>query len=251
MIVNAGDGEAGLFPIVITADDEPIPFDVPGEDPNALVTRTPLGPGERVSYTGTVWLPLETRLDEVRLVVRADSCAREPGAPAGCRIVEPNERNNSYPLQVVDLQVTSLEVGEPEEPPGFFVAQPGWVNVPVAFDVRNAGTQPANDFWIAAFLGQIQGGLQVKSLEVDSARGSALVPGLDASGSMRLEGIVAVPRTSLELQLTIVVGCPPVPSRARLPEIAFENNVTSAPIPIPKPPPTPTPTPVSSEPFIL
>ena len=85
VIVNAGDGEAGLFPIVITADDEPVPFDVPGEDPNALVTRTPLGPGERVSYTGTVWLPLGTRLDEVRLVVRADSGA---GNPALRQVVE-------------------------------------------------------------------------------------------------------------------------------------------------------------------
>ena len=152
---------------------------------------------------------------------------------------------------MVDLQVTNLEVGEPEEPPGFFAARPGWVNVPVAFDVRNAGTQPANEFWIAAFLGQIQGGLQVKALEVDSARGSALVPGLDERGSMHLEGVIAVPRTSLELQLTIVVGCPPGTEPCQLPEIAFENNETSAPIPIPKPPPTPTPTPVSSEPFIL
>ena len=124
MIVNAGDGEAGLFPIVITADGEPVPFDVPGEDPSALVTRTPLGPGERVSYTGTVWLPLETRLDAVGSRREGRRPAR--GIPALRRNAKSsNQRkgNNSLPLQGVGLQVTNLEVGQPEEPPGFFAAR--------------------------------------------------------------------------------------------------------------------------------
>jgi hypothetical protein len=239
VIVNAGKSDAGRFPIVITADDVPVPFDVPGEDPAALVTRAPLGPKQMISYRGFVRLPLDTRFERVRLVVKADSCARNPSAPRHCRVLEPNELNNSYPLQVVDLQVANLTVGPPQEPAGYYLLVPPWVEVPVAFDVRNAGTVPASDFWIAAFLGQVRPTLQLKDLDLDPLRKLPHVPGLEAGGVLHIEGTVQVPRTSLESLLAIAIGCPPSAEPCQLPEIALENNVTFTPIP-----PTPTPTPI-------
>ena len=242
-IVNAGTRTAGRFPIVITANDKPVPFEVAGEDPVELVTRAPLGPKEGISYTGNVWLPLDARLDAVRLVVWADSCLRNPDAPAHCRIVERSESNNSYPLQVVDLQVANLNVGEPQEPVDVFAFALPTVNVPVAFDVRNAGTQPAREFWIAAFLGQSRPYLYVPDLEFDLERKLPRIQGLEAGGLLHVEGVVAVPRYGLGSPLAIVIGCPPSSEPCQLPEIALDNNMTSAPIPpLPTPSPSPTPT---------
>jgi hypothetical protein len=245
VIVNAGTRAAGRFPIVITVDGKPVPFDVAGEDPVRLVTRAPLGPKERVSYKGTVWLPLDARLDAVRLVLWADSCLRNPTPVRRCSVAEPNEDNNSYPLQVVDLQAASLQVGQPPEVVGFFVGPP-LVNVPVSFDMRNAGTQPASEFWIAAFIGQSRRYLYVPDLEFDQERKLPRVRGLEAGALLHVEGIVAVPTNDLGSPLTIEIGCPPSSEPCQLPEIALENNTIAGPIP-----PLPTPSPSPSQPLIF
>jgi hypothetical protein len=245
VIVNAGTRAAGRFPIVITADGKPVPFDVPGENPIDLVTRAPLGPHETIRYTGRVWLPLDARLETVSMVVRADSCLRTQGAPPHCRLAEPSESNNSHPLQVVDLQVANLKVGEPQEPVERFAIGPSLVHVPVAFDLRNAGTQPATEFWIAAFIGQSRRYLYVPDLEFELERKLPRVRGLEAGDLLHVEGMVAVPRNDLGSPLTIVIGCPPSSEPCQLPEIALENNTTSAPIPpLPTPSPSPTPPPI-------
>ena len=241
-IVNAGDDVAGIFPIVITADGEPVPFEVEGEDPLELLTRAPLGPNDPATFGGLVRLDRATPPDQVRLVVEADSCARDPDAPPDCRVVELNERNNSYPLQAVDLQVGKVQLGVPREPPGIWIVQPSWVEVDVSFDILNAGIEPAADFWIAAFLGQIRAELQSDTIDYDEVRTMLHVPGLEAGGRLPVAGVAKVPRTSLNSEMQIVIGCPPLSEPCYVPEIAFDNNLTSVAIP-PQPTPIPTPTP--------
>jgi hypothetical protein len=239
VIVNAGKGEAGVFPIVITADGKPVPFDVPGEDPENLVTRAPLAPLASVTYRGTVRLDAATRLDEVRLVVKADSCARDPNPGDACRVDESNERNNSYPLQAVDLQVANLVLGVPTEHYPSDDVDPPWLEVPLAFDLRNAGIEPAGSFWIAGFAGRIRATLQLDGLEIDPARQLPQVRGLPSDDGFMVKGVASIPLFSRESELTIVVGCPPGSEPCQLPEIAFANNEASAAIPQPSPPPVP------------
>lgn len=241
-IVNAGDDVAGIFPIVITADGEPVPFEVEGEDPRELLTRAPLGPKDSVTYSGMVQLDRATPLDLVRLVLEADSCARDSNAPPECRVAEPNERNNSYPLQAVDLQVANVQVGVPREPPGTWIVQPSWADVDFSFEVLNTGIEPAGDFWIAAFLGQIRADLHSDTVEYDQVRTMLHVPSLEPGRVLPIAGVAMVPRTSLNSQMQIVIGCPPLSEPCYVPEIAYDNNWTSVAIP-PQPTPVPTPTP--------
>jgi hypothetical protein len=146
---------------------------------------------------------------------------------------------------VVDLQAASLQVGQPPEVVGFFVGPP-LVNVPVSFDMRNAGTQPASEFWIAAFIGQSRRYLYVPDLEFDQERKLPRVRGLEAGALLHVEGIVAVPTNDLGSPLTIEIGCPPSSEPCQLPEIALENNTIAGPIP-----PLPTPSPSPSQPLIF
>lgn len=244
VVVNVGDDVAGRFPIVITANGEPVPFEVEGEDPVELLTRAPLGPKDSVTYSGLVRLDPATPPDQVRLVVEADSCARDPNPPPECRVAEPNEQNNSFPLQVVDLQVAKVQLGVPREPPGSWIAGAPWADVDVSFEVLNMGTEPAGDFWIAAFLGQIRADLHSDTVEYDQVRTMLHVPGLEPGDRLKIAGVAIVPTTSLNSQMQIVIGCPPLSEPCQVPEIAFDNNWTSVPIPPPPTPiPTPTPTP--------
>ena len=67
------------------------------------------------------------------------------------------------------------------------------------------------------------------------------VPGLRPRGRLQISGVATVPRTSVNSQMLIVIGCPPLSEPCFVPEIAFDNNWTSVEIP-PQPTPIPTPT---------
>ena len=244
VIGNAGNAAAGPFPIVITADGQPVDFEVEGESPQDLVTRAPLGAGQQVAYSGRVWLDPNTQLDQVRLVVHADSCARDAEPVEGCRVAESNEENNSYPLQVVDLQLQNVVLGVAHQPSGIFLKPPDTFEVDFSFDIRNGGTIPAGEFWIAGFLGQVRADLRSDTLDYDEIRFMPTVPGIDSGDGIHVDGVATGAVTSIEQQLTIVAGCPPLADPCFVPEIALENNRTSVPIPLPEPTPTPTPTPV-------
>ncbi len=233
VIVNAGTSEAVIFPVVITANDRPVPFEVEGSDPLDVETRSPLGPKEAVTLDGFVRFDRGTQLDAVMLVVHADSCLRDPSAPTTCRVVESKEPNNSYPLQSVDLQIANLKLGMPQEPPGVYAALPPWMDVPISFDITNAGPEDAADFWIVARSGQVSASLEVPGYEVDSTTGLLRVPGLTTGEARHLDGIAHISRTSLDIDLTIAIGCPPGSEPCQQPEIAFDNNVASGTIPPP------------------
>jgi hypothetical protein len=115
------------------------------------------------------------------------------------------------------------------------------VGIDVSFDVANAGHEPTGDFWIAANLGQTRGIPQFNKLETDPESRLVHVPSLKPGGSLHLSGTVVIARTSTDLQVAIVAGCPPGSEPCSVPEIAFENNVALGSIPLP-PDPTPTPT---------
>jgi hypothetical protein len=237
VVVNAGLAEAGSFTVVITADDRPVPFAVEGSDPVDVETRSPLGPKGSVEIDGVVQLDRGTQLDTVRLVVHADSCLRDPSSRKACRIAESNELNNSYRLQSVDLQVSNLKLGVPQEPVGNHLVEPSAVEVPISFDIRNAGPEDAGAFWIASRSGQLLAILQVDGYDLDQNTFLLRVPGLAAGESRHLEGVAYVARTSVDLDLTIAIGCPPGSEPCQIPEIAFENNVASGTIPQPTPAP--------------
>jgi hypothetical protein len=241
VIGNAGDGEAGVFPIVITADGQPVAFEVPGESPQGLVTREPLGPGEHVAYEGAVRLPPDVALDRVRLVVEADSCALEAAGGEGCRVAESNEKNNSLQLQAVDLQLQNVGLGVARQPAGIFLKPADTFEVDFSFEIHNGGTIPAGEFWIAGFLGQLRADLRPTALEYDEVRSMPHVPGLDAGGDLHLDGTATGAATSVESPLTIDVGCPPLADPCFVPEIAYDNNWTAVTIPLPTPTPTPEP----------
>ncbi|HSK51209.1 MAG TPA: choice-of-anchor D domain-containing protein [Clostridia bacterium] len=238
-IANAGDADAGIFPTVVTADGVPVPFAVEGRDPFELLTQEPLGPGDRVTFSGWIELPPETSPDQVRLIVEADSCASDPAAPPDCRVPELITRNNSLALQVVDLQVLNVQLGEPREPPGDGQSPPPWAEVDVSFDVLNAGSEPAGEFWMAAFLGQIRADLHSDTVEYDQVRTMLRVPSLEPGVQLKVTGVALVPTTSLNSEMQIVIGCPPLSDPCYVPEIAFDNNWISVAIP-PGPAPTPT-----------
>jgi hypothetical protein len=236
-VVNAGDAEAGIFPTVITADGVPVPFEVDERDPLELLTDEPLGAGDRVSFSGWIRLAPETPPDQVRLVVEADSCARDPAVPPDCRVPELNIRNNSLLLQAVDLQLLNVQLGPPREVVGEGQSPAPLAEVDVSFDVLNAGTEPAGDFWMAAFLGQIRADLHSDTVEYDQVRTMLHVPSLESGAQLKVVGVALVPTTSLNSEMQIVIGCPPLSDPCYVPEIAFDNNWTSVAIP-----PAPTPT---------
>lgn len=244
VIGNAGDAEAGLFPIVITADGQPVDFEVDGESPQELVTRAPLGPGDQVRYEGSVWLDPETPLDRVQLVVEADSCARDPAPVDACRIPESNEENNSLPLQVVDIQLLNVVLGVARPSGGIGLKPSDTFEVDFSFDLRNGGTVPAGEFWVAGFLGQLRADLRPVDLDYDTVRFMPHVADLGAGDTLNVNGVATGAATSVDQQLTIVAGCPPLADPCFVPEIAVDNNWTSVPIPLPTPTPTPTPTPI-------
>ena len=241
VIGNAGNAAAGPFPIVITADGQPVDFEVEGESPQDLVTRAPLEAGRQVAYKGRVWLDPNTQLDRVQLVVHADSCARDSEPVEGCRVPESDEENNSYPLQVVDLQLQNVVLGVARQPSGIFLKPPDTFEVDFSFDIRNGGTVPAGEFWIAGFLGQVRADLRSDTLVYDEARFMPTVPGIDAGDGIHVDGVATGAVTSIEQQLTIVAGCPPLADPCFVPEIALENNWTSVPIPLPAPTSTTVP----------
>jgi hypothetical protein len=238
-VVNGGNAEAGIFPTVITADGAPVPFEVDDNDPLEVLTREPLAPGERIIHTGWIQLDPKTLLDRVVLVVEADSCVRDPAARPDCRVPELITRNNSLPLQVVDLQVLNVQLGEPRGPAGNGQSPPPLAEVDVSFDVLNSGTEPAGDFWMAAFLGQIRADLHADPVEYDQDRTMLHVPSLEPGGQLKVVGVALVPTTSLNSEMQIVIGCPPLSDPCYVAEIAFDNNWTSVAIP-PGPAPTPT-----------
>ncbi|HET9347042.1 MAG TPA: hypothetical protein VFO05_15220, partial [Candidatus Limnocylindrales bacterium] len=236
-IVNVGPAVSDRFEIVVTADGEPVPFDVPGEDPERLVTDGPFGPDDPpLAYRGNLLLDPQTPLSDVRLVVEADSCVRQPAPSPDCRIaeVERNQTNNSLELQAVDLQLSSLVVDEwrfqrvdPE------ATQSPYVDVNVAFDVVNAGTEDAGSFWIAASVGEILYPFMVVGDPGDDSDMLVQVPALASDDTLPITGVVAVPYELRDLRLDITAGCLAGSGECVLPEIAIENNTVSADIPQP------------------
>ncbi|MFL5770769.1 MAG: hypothetical protein ACJ765_11895, partial [Chloroflexota bacterium] len=241
-VKNVGDGPAGRFPIVITADGVPVPFQSPDDAGKRLVTTEPLEVGQVVAYDGSIYLPAATPLDAVQLIVAADSCDAKGATPDDCPVKDKNPGNNSYPLQAVDIVVSNLEIQPPREALLKAALVLPNVAVDVSFDVTNTGHEPTGEFWIAAFLGQARPVLQLDQAAADD-RQLPHVSGLKPGESLHLTGTVLVPRTSTDLLMAIVAGCPPGSEPCTAPEIAFDNNVATGSIPVP-PEPTPTPTPV-------
>jgi hypothetical protein len=244
-VKNVGDGPAGRFPIVITADGVPVPFRSPEDAATRLVTTEPLGVGDVVAYDGSIYLPAEARLDAIQLIVAADSCDAKGATPDDCPVKDKKPTNNSYPLQAADIVVSNLEI----QPPRGGLLDTALllpdVVVDVSFDVTNAGHEPTGDFWIAAHTGQGLGLPQFDQAETDRGTRLARATSLKRGDSLHVTGSIAIPRTNTDLVLAIEAGCPPGSGACAVPEIAFDNNevVGSLPVP-PEPTPTPTPTPV-------
>ena len=243
-VKNVGDGPAGRFPIVITADGVPVPFQSPDDAAKRLVTTDSLGVGKIVAYDGSIYLPAETALDAVQLVVAADSCTAKGATPDDCPVKDKKPTNNSYPLQAADIVVSNLEIQPPREALLNAALVLPNVVVDVSFDVTNKGHEPTGTFWIAAFLGQTRPILQLDRAVADD-RGLPHVQDLKRGKTLHLSGTVLVPRTNTDLLMSIVAGCPPGSEPCVIPEIAFENNEATGSIPLPpEPTPPPTPTPV-------
>jgi hypothetical protein len=244
-IVNAGQAEAAAFPIVVTADGTPVPFQVEGIDEQPLTSRDPLAAGGRLPLVGAVLLDRGTALEQVQLVIEADSCTGEVNAPLGCRIEEAREDNNSLALQAVDIQVLELTIGVPE-PGQVGLNDISPASVPVTFELANRGTRDADELWLASYVGQLRPPLVATGFETDPETGAVRIEALPAGASLPISGRVLVPMTSLRSQLVIVAGCAPGVDPCPRPEIALENNFAIGRIPAPPEstlPPTPDDTP--------
>jgi hypothetical protein len=222
---------------VITADGVPVPFRSPDEDAKRLVTSAPLAPDEIVAYDGSIYLPSETPLDAVKLIVAADSCDAKGATADDCPVKDAKPANNSYPLQAADIVVSKLELQPPLAQTFTRELVLSAVTVPVSFDVANTGHEPTGDFWIAAHTGQTLGLPQLDGIETDVESRLAHVAGLEPGGTLHVTGAIAIPRTSVGLAMVIEAGCPAGSGPCAVPEIEFDNNVAVGSIPIPPTPP--------------